>query len=187
MKHLRSLQVFAVGYDLIDVDSTVLHNLSEIIEYEASSYSQQPTFYFVLNPKTEEIERLIDSPKVVLYLLRAFGYKIDLSYFNQMERSNEISGNEFLIKYWTEKVKLIDQIREQNDYSSIIVIDDDNVICSMLRKLDFEVYQTKITRRNLNQTLPISFTHLNSFLTTKSQSSFERRQNRELIVKGVVA
>jgi len=64
LKHLRSLQVFAVGYDVVDIDSTVVHNLSEIIEYEASSYSQQPTFYFVLNPKTEEIERLIDSPKV---------------------------------------------------------------------------------------------------------------------------
>ena len=64
LKHLRSLQVFAVGYDVVDIDSTVVHNLSEIIEYEASSYSQQPTFYFVLNPKTEEIERLINSPKI---------------------------------------------------------------------------------------------------------------------------
>jgi len=64
LKHLRSLQVFAIGYDVVDIDSTVIHNLGEIIEYEASSYSQQPTFYFVLNPKTEEIEKLIDSPKV---------------------------------------------------------------------------------------------------------------------------
>ena len=64
LKHLRSLQIFAVGYDVVDIDSTVLNNLSEIIEYEASSYSQLPTFYFVLNPRTEEIEKLIDSPKV---------------------------------------------------------------------------------------------------------------------------
>jgi len=64
LKHLRSLQVFAVGYDLVDIDSTVVHNLSEIIEFEASSYSQQPTFYFVLNPKTEELLKLIDSPKI---------------------------------------------------------------------------------------------------------------------------
>ena len=64
LKHLRSLQVFAVGHDLVDIDSTVVHNLSEIIEFEASSYSQQPTFYFVLNPKVEEIEMLINSPKV---------------------------------------------------------------------------------------------------------------------------
>jgi len=64
LKHLRSLQVFAVGYDLVDIDSTVVHNLSEIIEFEASSYSQQPTLYFVLNPKTEELLKLIDSPKI---------------------------------------------------------------------------------------------------------------------------
>ena len=64
LKHLRSLQVFAVGYDVVDIDSTIINNLGEIIEYEASSYSQQPTFYFVLNPKTEEIEKLIDSPNV---------------------------------------------------------------------------------------------------------------------------
>ena len=64
LKHLRSLQVFAVGYDVVDIDSTVVHNLSDIIEFEASSYSQQPTFYFVLNPKIKEIEKLIESPKV---------------------------------------------------------------------------------------------------------------------------
>jgi len=64
LKHLRSLQVFAVGYDVVDIDSTAIHNLNDIIEFEASSYSQQPTFYFVLNPETEEIEKLINSPKV---------------------------------------------------------------------------------------------------------------------------
>ncbi len=64
LKHLRSLQVFAVGYDVVDIDSTAINNLNEIIEYEASSYSQQPTFYFVLSPKTKEIEKLINSPKV---------------------------------------------------------------------------------------------------------------------------
>ena len=31
LKHLRSLQVFAVGYDVVDIDSTVVHNLSEIV------------------------------------------------------------------------------------------------------------------------------------------------------------
>lgn len=64
LKHLRSLQVFVVGFDVVDIDSTAIHNLNEIIEYEASSYSQLPTFYFVLNSKTEEIEKLIDSPKI---------------------------------------------------------------------------------------------------------------------------
>jgi len=113
---------------------------------------------------------------LILDLLRAFGYKIDRAYFNQMERTNEIGENNFLIRYWTEKVKLIDQIREENDYGSIVVIDNDSVICSMLRKLNFEVYQTKITKQYLNQTLSISFNRLNSLLTTKFQSLFEPHQ-----------
>ncbi|MBA7569903.1 hypothetical protein ES708_11645 [subsurface metagenome] len=125
-------------------------------------------------------ERHQDQEKVVLYLLRAFGYKIDLFFFNQMERTSGISENEFLIRYWTEKVKLIDQIREDNDYSSVIVIDDDKIICSMLRKLNFEVYQAKITKQNLSQTLSISFDRLNSF------RSFEQHQDREFIAKEVV-
>jgi len=49
----------------VDIDSTVIHNLNEIIEYECnSSYSQLQTFYFILNPSFEELEILVDSPKL---------------------------------------------------------------------------------------------------------------------------
>lgn len=123
---------------------------------------------------------------VILYLLRAFGYKIDRSYFNQTERTNRIGENAFLIKYWVEKVKFINQKREGIDCSSLIVIDDDNIICSMLRRLNFEVYQTKIIKQNLNQVLSISFNRLNSLLTTKFQNLFERPQNRDHRQKGEV-
>lgn len=65
LKHLRSLDLFTVGFETVDIDSTVIHNLNEIIEYECnSSYSQLQTLYFVLNPSLEELERLVDSSRL---------------------------------------------------------------------------------------------------------------------------
>ena len=65
LKHLRSLDLFTVGFETVDIDSTAIHNLNEIIEYECnSSYSQLQTLYFILNPSFEELERLVDSPRL---------------------------------------------------------------------------------------------------------------------------
>jgi len=65
LKHLRSVDLFTVGFETVDIDSTAIHNLNEIIEYECnSSYSQLQTLYFILNPSFEELERLLDSPKL---------------------------------------------------------------------------------------------------------------------------
>ena len=65
LKHLRSVDLFTVGFETVDIDSTAIHNLNEIIEYECnSSYSQLQTLYFILNPSLEELERLLDSPKL---------------------------------------------------------------------------------------------------------------------------
>ncbi len=65
LKHLRSLDLFAVGFETVDIDSTVIHNLNEIIEYESSSsYSQLKTLYFITNPSLEELERLVESPQL---------------------------------------------------------------------------------------------------------------------------
>jgi len=65
LKHLRSMDLFTVGFETVDIDSTAIHNLNEIIEYECNnSYSQLQTLYFILNPSLEELERIVDSPKV---------------------------------------------------------------------------------------------------------------------------
>ena len=65
LKHLRSLDLFTVGFETVDIDSTVIHNLNEIIEYEENnSYSQLQTIYFVLNPSIEELEKLLDSTRL---------------------------------------------------------------------------------------------------------------------------
>ncbi len=65
LKHIRSLDLFTVGFETVDIDSSAIHNLNEIIEYESSSsYSQLKTLYFIVNPSLEELEKLIESPQL---------------------------------------------------------------------------------------------------------------------------
>ena len=48
LKHLHALELFTVGHNIVDLDSTALHNLAEILEFESSNnYSQNPPRYFV--------------------------------------------------------------------------------------------------------------------------------------------
>jgi len=123
LKHLRSLQVFAVGHDVVDIDSTAIHNLNDIIEFEASSYSQQPTFYFVLNPKTEEIEKLINSPKVrcvvntreIVESLAngtrfVFYNKKSKTFVNYEPEKQDLSFEKHLIRSYPDKQLLLDEM-----------------------------------------------------------------------------
>ncbi|TKJ24978.1 MAG: hypothetical protein CEE42_09165 [Promethearchaeota archaeon Loki_b31] len=123
LKHLRSLQVFAVGHDVVDLDSAAIHNLNEIIEFEASSYSQQPTFYFVLNPKTEEIEKLINSTKVrcvvntreIVESLAngtrfVFYNKKSKTFVNYEPEKQDLSFEKHLIRSYPDKQLLLDEM-----------------------------------------------------------------------------
>jgi len=48
LKHFHALEVFAVGYNIVDLDSTAIHNIVELLEYESyNSYSQNPTLFFI--------------------------------------------------------------------------------------------------------------------------------------------
>lgn len=62
LKHLHALEIFAAGHNIVDLESTVLNDLKNILEFEASnSYSQSPTLYFIYNldkPKVQEIMAL---------------------------------------------------------------------------------------------------------------------------------
>ena len=65
VKHIHSLDCFTVGHHLIDIDSTGLDNLHDIVEFETSnSYSQQPTLYYLLNVNAEDLEKLMESPNI---------------------------------------------------------------------------------------------------------------------------
>ena len=69
LKHLRALELFAVGHNISDIDSQALHTLINVLEVEAdNSYSQTPNFYFIYNLTKERIQELmeIDSIRCVL-------------------------------------------------------------------------------------------------------------------------
>jgi len=161
LKHLRSLQVFAVGYDVVDIDSTVVHNLSEIIEFEASSYSQQPTFYFVLNPKTEEIEELINSPKVrcvvntreIVESLAngtrfVFYNKKSKTFVNYEPEKQDLSLEKHLISSYPDKQLLLDEMIKIKSLATKIFLQlnesrNSDKIPKILRDYD-QIYWDKI-------------------------------------------
>ncbi len=167
LKHLRSLQVFAVGYDVVDLDSTIVHNLSEIIEFEAGSYAQQPTFYFVLNPRTEEIERLINSPKVrcvvntreIVESLAngtrfVFYNKKSKTFVNYEPEKQDLSFEKHLINTYPDKQLLLDEMIKIKSLATKIFLqlnerNDADKLPKLLRNYD-QIYWDKI----------LNFTHL---------------------------
>jgi len=56
---LHGLENFTVGYNVIDLESTALYNIKEIIEFEANNcYSQNKTLFFIYSldkPKVQDI------------------------------------------------------------------------------------------------------------------------------------
>ena len=60
-KHLQALEIFTIGYTPIQLDSTALHNVKELIEYQyEDSYSQNPSFYFILNIPGEGVKDFLE-------------------------------------------------------------------------------------------------------------------------------
>jgi hypothetical protein len=60
LKHLHALEIFAVGYNIIDLESTALYNLKEIIEFETNNcYSQNRTLFFIYNLNKERIQEIL--------------------------------------------------------------------------------------------------------------------------------
>jgi len=61
LKHLHTLELFTVGHNVVDLESTALHNLKEIIEYEKdNSYSQNPTLFFIYNVSKDQTSELME-------------------------------------------------------------------------------------------------------------------------------
>ncbi|KKL87610.1 hypothetical protein LCGC14_1932990 [marine sediment metagenome] len=99
--------------------------------------------------------------QLILHLLKLKGYNISKSYFiNFHDYENIIDEATFLINYWTQKAQLINQLKLSGKYSSITVIDNDSVICSMLSQLDHDIIQAKFFVLDIG--LQILFTPLNS-------------------------
>ena len=61
LKHLHYLELFTVGYNIVNFDSTALHNLKEILEFENNNgYSQNPTLFLIYNIDKNKIKEIME-------------------------------------------------------------------------------------------------------------------------------
>jgi hypothetical protein len=66
LKHLHTLEIFTAGHNIVDIESTALHNIREIVEYEA--YNINPSFFFIYNINLDKIKEImtIDNVRCVI-------------------------------------------------------------------------------------------------------------------------
>jgi hypothetical protein len=119
------------------MDSTVLHNIQEIIEFEASSsYSQQPTFYYILNAKVEDIKILLESSNIhcvinthenVEHLANSdnfiFYNKKNNSFLNYEPERVNLSFEQHLIQTSQNEQTLLDEILKIKNIATKIFLD----------------------------------------------------------------
>lgn len=60
LKHLRGLEAFTVGYNLIDLEATALYNIREMVKSDAESYSHTPNYHLIYNLDKEKAKQLLD-------------------------------------------------------------------------------------------------------------------------------
>lgn len=157
---------------IVDFDDTIYYNSNKdfTLNIHLDQVLDAYTFFNEFMFQTNEIVfhnsefvlitgRHQDQEEIITHILEMKGYRIDQSFFNQMDRATPIDENSFLIKYWTAKAKLISELRLSNRYKSITVIEDSDVICSMVKKLGFTVFKAQITKNKNNQSLSIKFSN----------------------------
>jgi len=59
LKHLKSLEIFTTGHNVIDLESTALYNLEEIIYEANNSYSQGESFFFIYGLDSEKLSDIL--------------------------------------------------------------------------------------------------------------------------------
>lgn len=82
-------------------------------------------------------------------MLSLKGYKIDMASLSHYtysipEMNSQYQENNFLIEYWTAKADYINRLYRSDKFNSITIIDDDEIICAILRKFKFTVIQAEI-------------------------------------------
>lgn len=124
IKHIHSLDCFTVGHDLVDIDSTGLDNILDIVEFETTnSYSQQPTFYYLLNVSAEDVEKLVEyqnirciinTPDDVEHLVKGNYYifynKKNKTFANYENESEKLALEQYLIQLSQNEQILLDEI-----------------------------------------------------------------------------
>lgn len=60
LKHLHSLEIFAAGHNIVDLESTALHDLKGLLEFESTNtYSQAPSLYFIYNLDKDKVKEVM--------------------------------------------------------------------------------------------------------------------------------
>ena len=61
LKHLHSLEIFAASYNIVDLDSTAIHNTFELLEHASyDSYSQNPSLFFITNVTKDQLHQIMN-------------------------------------------------------------------------------------------------------------------------------
>lgn len=61
IKHLHSLEIFAASYNIVDLDSTAIHNTFELLEHASyDSYSQNPSLFFITNVTKDQLHKIMN-------------------------------------------------------------------------------------------------------------------------------
>lgn len=162
IKHLHSLDCFTVGHDLIDIDSTGLDNILDIVEFETTnSYSQQPTFYYLLNVSAEDVEKLVEyqnircvinTPDDVEHLVKSNNYifynKKNKTFANYEVEREKLSLEQYLISISQNEQGLLDEILKIKSaatkvFSDINANNDSKNLPNLLSNYD-QIYWDKI-------------------------------------------
>ena len=106
LKHLHSLEIFAVGNNIVDLDATAINDIIDILEHESyNSYSQNPTLFFISNITKDQLQKVIN-----------LDYIHCIVNINENLDSFPIQGNNFVF-YNKKSKKLLNFNKESIDLS----------------------------------------------------------------------
>ena len=144
-------------YDNIFQDYSINIRLDSIIpaNYFFRQLAQQvpllSTFDFAHNTQFFLISGRVDTQKTtILDMLKLKGYRIDRAYFCNYDFFRDphilvnFDENAFLIRYWADKVSLLNRLHSSKEYNSITLIDNSEVVCAMIKELGFTVVKAEI-------------------------------------------
>ncbi|MHA1149373.1 MAG: hypothetical protein ACTSR8_14145 [Promethearchaeota archaeon] len=133
LKHLRLLEIFSIGHNVIDLESTALYNLKEIIELESSNYSQNPSIYFIYNLDknrlkevmnikgvrcilniNEDVSRLANGSNFIFYNKKA------KKFLNYKAEDKDLEFEKYLISTSDNENILMDKIQELKMIGNLI-------------------------------------------------------------------
>lgn len=162
IKHIHSLDCFTVGHDLVDIDSTGLDNILDIVEFETTnSYSQQPTFYYLLNVSAEDVEKLVEyqnirciinTPDDVEHLVKGNYYifynKKNKTFANYENEREKLALEQYIIQLSQNEQVLLEEILKIKSvatkvFSDINVNNDSRNLPTLLSDYD-QMYWDKI-------------------------------------------